>query len=68
MCCVSPAFRRNDNPYRNCRPPACILLSKTGGACHVHDGTEHIFRYTLEFSDTVFAGAGGAVIRDREGR
>ena len=31
-------------------------------------GTEHIFRYTHEFSDTIIASAGGAVIRDREGR
>ena len=30
--------------------------------------TEHIFRYTHEFSDTIIASAGGAVIRDREGR
>ena len=31
-------------------------------------GTEHIFRYTAEFSDTVIAGASGAVVRDRDGR
>ena len=31
-------------------------------------GTEHIFRYTHEFSDTIIASATGAVIRDREGR
>ena len=30
--------------------------------------TQHIFRYTHEFSDTIIASAGGAVIRDREGR
>ena len=28
----------------------------------------HIFRYTAEFSDTVIAGADGAVVRDRDGR
>ena len=31
-------------------------------------GTEHIFRYTHEFSDTIIASATGAMIRDREGR
>ncbi len=31
-------------------------------------GTEHIFRYTAEFSDTVIASASGAVVRDRDGR
>ena len=30
--------------------------------------TRHIFRYTHEFSDTIIAGAGGAAIRDRDGR
>ena len=29
---------------------------------------EHIFRYTNEFSDTIIAGASGAVVRDRDGR
>ena len=29
---------------------------------------EHVFRYTAEFSDTVIASAGGAVVRDRGGR
>ena len=31
-------------------------------------GTEHIFRYTDEFSDTIIASASGAVVRDRDGR
>ena len=29
---------------------------------------EHVFRYTNEFSDTIIASAGGAVVRDRDGR
>ena len=29
---------------------------------------EHVFRYTNEFSDTIIAGASGAVVRDRDGR